>query len=411
MRKLRWWEKYVQKITSPLNSIGGRLVHDWVLGSLVAGTAILSGVARALHSDKRGFEAALERLSRGFRKQTRAIALAVKLYRSRAVRAMKKAGGRVVAIDLSEVVKPYGRRLQYLCTVRDASKSSPKRAVIEKGWWTVEVSAPLADHRVLPLVRHAYSTVHPEFKSEQDEIRFALEQVAPLLPPDVRAVLDRGFDGNTFFSLLDDFFAHWAVRQRGDRDVGLPGQETLHRMSTVAKIVRQDHVARPWVVRHGELQRIEVPFGYCTVELPGGKAFRRRAGKRQMTLIVANHRGERDDDLPMMLLVSKPVKSAADARQWVEDYYRRWGAEEETRADKQLGGLEDLRVQSWDSIYNLVALSIVTGGLLALLDLENPRRARRLARLAPIDGDVPAFARYRLWLSLSLLLQGRSLGR
>ena len=113
----------------------------------------------------------------------------------------------------------------------------------------------------------------------------------------------------------------------------------------------------------------------------------------------------------MMLLVSKPVKSAADARQWVEDYYRRWGAEEETRADKQLGGLEDLRVQSWDSIYNLVALSIVTGGLLALLDLENPRRARRLARLAPIDGDVPAFARYRLWLSLSLLLQGRSLGR
>lgn len=411
MRKLRWWEKFVQKITAPLSSVGERLVRDWIMGSLVAGTAILSGVARALHSTRCGFEAALERFSRGFRSQRRAIAAAVKLYRARAVRAIKRAGGKVVAIDLSEIVKPYGRKLEYLCDVRDASKSSRKRTVIEKGWWTVEVAASLPDHRVLPLVRHAYSTEHPEFKSEQDEIRFALRQVAPLLPPDTRAVLDRGFDGNTFFSLLDDFFAHWAVRQRGDRDVGLPGREGLCRMSTVAKAVRQDHVARPWVVRHGELRRIEISFGYCTVELPGGKAWRRREGTREMTLVVADHRDDRDDDLPMMLLVSEPVKNAADARQWVEDYYRRWGAEEETRADKQLGGLEDLRVQRWDAIYNLVALSIVTGGLLALLDLENPRRARRLARLAPIDGEVPAFARYRLWMSVSLLLQGRSLGR
>ena len=410
MRKLRWWEKSVKKITEGVGPIGARLVRDWVVGSVVAGTAILSGVARALCADKRGFEATLERLSRGFRNQTLAIALAVKLYRRRAVRAMKKAGGKVVAIDLSEIVKPYGRKLEYLCDVRDASKSRPRRAVIEKGWWTVEVAAVLPDHRVLPLVRHAYSSEHPHFKSEQDEIRSALQQIVPILAKDTRAVLDRGFDGSTYFSLLDDFFTHWAIRQRGDRDIGLPGEEKLVRMSTVAKAVRLDEVARPWVVRKDKLVRIEVPFGWCTVELTTGRAFRRAKGRRRMTLIVADHR-DRDDELPMMLLVSAPVKNAQEARQWVEDYYRRWGAEEEIRADKQLGGLEDLRVQNWDSIYNLVALSIVVGGLLALLDVETPRRARRRARVAPIVGEAPAFTRYRLWLSVALLLQGRSLGR
>ena len=76
---------------------------------------------------------------------------------------------------------------------------------------------------------------------------------------------------------------------------------------------------------------------------------------------------------------------------------------------KQLGGLEDVRVLSWESLQNLVALTVITAGLLALLQFEAPRRAARLARLAPIDGEVPAYALYRIWMSVALLLGGRSL--
>jgi hypothetical protein len=81
------------------------------------------------------------------------------------------------------------------------------------------------------LVRHVYSTEHPTFKSEQDELRAAIAQVSSLLPRDVRAVLDRGFDGHTYFELLDQYFAHWLVRQRGDRSIALAGQEQLERSS------------------------------------------------------------------------------------------------------------------------------------------------------------------------------------
>ncbi len=67
MRKLRWLERSIQKITTHVTEAGKRLVRDWVVGSVMAGTTILSGVARALHPDKRGFEAELELLSRGLR--------------------------------------------------------------------------------------------------------------------------------------------------------------------------------------------------------------------------------------------------------------------------------------------------------------------------------------------------------
>lgn len=413
MRKLRWLEKSVQKVTRGAGRVGRRLVRDWAMGVYLAGTTILSGVARALRADKPGFEAVLERLSRGLAHQGEAIAEVCASYGRRAARAACRAGFDVVAIDLSEIVKPYGRKMPFLCEVRDASRSTRVKTVIEQGWCTVEIVATSSKHQVLPLMRHAYSTVNPTYKSVQTELRQCLTTLKPLLWSNVRAVLDRGFDGNTYFEVLDEFFELWAVRQRGDRQIFLPGQDEPIRMVTLAKAVAQDQVAHPWVVRKGELRRIDVSFGTITVEVPK-KACRRDRKKppcRRMTLIVVSREGKDPTEAPMMLLTSRPVREIAQARRWVEDYYRRWGAEDETRGAKQLNGLEDLRVMSWESICNIVALSAVITGLLALIQLDAPRRAARLARAAPIDGEVPAYTLYRIWLSVALLLTGRAITR
>jgi hypothetical protein len=411
MRKLRWLEQSVQKITLAEGTVCQRLVRDFVLGVYLAGTTILSGVARALRADRPGFEAVLERLSRGLGRQGQGIAGVCARYRRWVTQAARRGGFDVVAIDLSEVVKPYGRKMPFLCKVRDASKSDRHKTVIEQGWWTVEIAATSAKHQVLPLLRHAYSTVHPTFKSVQKELRRCLTALKPLLWPGVRAVLDRGFDGNTEFKVLDDTFAQWAVRQRGDRQVYLPGHDETIRMVTLAKAVAQDFVARPWVVHRDKLVRVDVRFGYVTVEVPQ-QACRRERKKppcRRTTLIVVNRQPQDPTDGPMMLLCSRPVRNAAQARLWVESYFRRWGVEDETRGAKQLSGLEHLRVLNWDSVCNIVALSAVITGLLALLQVDAPRRAARLARAAPIDGAVPAYALYRIWLSVALLLRGHAI--
>lgn len=411
MRKLRWLEQSVQKLTLAETTVCQRLVRDFVIGVYLAGTTILSGVARALRADKPGFEAVLERLSRGLARQSKGIARICARFRRRATQAARRGGFDVVAVDLSEIVKPYGRKMPFLCEVRDASKSNRHKTVIEKGWWTVEVAATSAKHQVLPLARHAYSTVHPGFKSVQKELRQCLSTLKPLLWPGVRAVLDRGFDGNTDFNVLDDTFEQWAVRQRGDRQIYLPGQDETIRMVTLAKTVSQDFVACPWVVRRDKLQRVDVRFGYLTVEVPR-KACRRERKKppcRRMTLIVVDRQPQDPTEGPMMLLCRRPVRNAAQARLWVESYFRRWGVEDETRGAKQLSGLENLRVLNWDSIRNIVALSVVFTGLLALVQVDAPRRAAHLASAAPIDGAVPAYALYRIWLSVASLLQGRAI--
>jgi len=410
MRKLRWLEKSVQKVTVHVSEAGAHLVRDFVVGVVISGSTVLSRVARALKSDKKGFEAALERLSRGLRDQSWEVGQVLADYRRRAVAIARSSRLDVVAIDLSEIVKPYGRKMPWLCEVRDASKSNRHKTVIEKGWWTVEVVATGFEHQVLPLVRHVYSTVMRDFRSVQGELRRALDLVKPLLWKGVRAVLDRGFDGENFFEVLDDYFAEWAIRQRGDRQVFLPGSHEPMRMSTLAKSIRKDLVARPTHVRDAERVRLRVATGHCTVEVPTAacRKYRKKPRCRLMTLVVAE-RYNPDDQLPMMLLTRRPMLSDAEACQWVVDYYRRWGAEDETRGAKQLGGLEDVRVLSWESLCSVVALSVLVDGLLALLQFEAPRRAARLARLAPLDGDVPPYALHRLWISIALLLAGRTL--
>src|SRR5581483_2103517 len=225
MRKLRWLEKSVQRVTVHTTEVGARLVRDVVLGVVVSGSTILSRMARALRPDKKGFEATLERLSRGLREQSWAVGRVVADYLRRAVAVARRNHLDVLAIDLSEIVKLYGRKMPRLCEVRDASKSSRAKTVLEQGWWTVEVVATGASHRVLPLVRHLYSTVSRDFKSVQGELRRALDLLKPLLWKGVRAVLDRGFDGESYFDVLDDYFVEWAVRQRGDRQVYLPGSD------------------------------------------------------------------------------------------------------------------------------------------------------------------------------------------
>jgi hypothetical protein len=394
----------VQKTTNGLKGVTQRLVQDWVVGCYQARSTILSCIARELDADRAGFEATLERLSRGLKRQAVAITQAAHQYLSWACQVARRARFTLLVIDLSEIVKPYGKEMPYLCEVRDGSKSTRTRTVIEQGWWTIEIVATAWDHRVLPLLRRVYSTVHPSFKSVQRELRQALEQVVPRLGQAVWALLDRGFDGVRYFGVLDAFFASWAVRQRGDRHVYLPGKPEAERLSTIAGALRKDQTARPLVVRDDKPVRVEVKLGYCTVEVPieGSRRKRdQRGGRRRMTLIALDRGPNRP---PGMLLISRPVRSAAEARRWVEAYYRRWGVEE-------LAGLEQVRVLSWESIQSVAALSLVTEGLLAIQQLTAPRRAKRLARLAPIDGDVPAFALYRIWLSVSLLLQGRRLGR
>jgi len=207
------------------------------------------------------------------------------------------------------------------------------RSSLSSGWSTLEIVAVDKDHRVLPLYRQPFSTVHPQYKSETHELRQVLQQVVPTLDSQVWAVLDRGFDGAREFALLDEFFSHGAVRQRGDRHVYLPGHGEPMGIDAWAKTLRLDPTASLRYMRDSQWVRAQVAFGYCTILVP--KQASRGSSTRKPACEPRGLIVSRFKDSPfssaMMLWVSRPIRSATLARRWLEAYRRRWGCEEQTR--------------------------------------------------------------------------------
>lgn len=183
------------------------------------------------------------------------------------------------------------------------------------------------------------------------------------------------------------------MRQRGDRCIYLAGDNEPIVTSDIATAIELRAVAKPLVSKKNRLVPISVRFGWCTVPLkPGGKAY---------TLIKAEHRPESN---PMMLLTTERPRTARQCAKLVTAYYRRWGVEDQIRADKQLCDLESVRVLNYESLQNLLAFTVIASGILALQEAAAPRRATFLARQAPITGRVPPYRAYRIRLSVQTML-------
>jgi hypothetical protein len=253
------------------------------------------------------------------------------------------------------------------------------------------VATSLRDHRVLPLARRVWSS--EQFVSQNHEVMQAIHEVLPYVSRAALWVLDRGLDSARFFSSFNRLGMKWVIRQRGDRNVILPHVPHTMPMAELAEVIDTPHVARPWVSRDNKLVREEVRFGSCTVDLTDGERY---------TLVVVRFS---DSAKPMMLLSNVRVRRTEDAARIVVAYFRRWAAEEQIRADKQLHHLEDVRVLRYTALIRLMVLTVIASGVLALEQARSLRRARWLARSAPIVGPVPPFRSYRVRMAVQFMLR------
>ena len=109
-----------------------------------------------------------------------------------------------VAVDMSDISKPYGRAFEHLATIRDAS--SPQKE-IEPGYWLISIDASDDNtHARLPLWMELFSTQSPSYQGWMETVHRAMLAVARRTSPDAMRLLDRGFDHKGTFDVLD-FFA------------------------------------------------------------------------------------------------------------------------------------------------------------------------------------------------------------
>jgi hypothetical protein len=257
-----------------------------------------------------------------------------------------------ITVDASDHAKPYGQAFEYLDLVRDAS--DPDKGIVP-GYWTVQIDALDALHRMLPLISQVFSTQAPEYKSWWDTFLRPMLMVIARLGREHTWLFDRGFDAIDFLQALMALQIHWVVRQMQTRHVRL-GDGELVPMRLLAAGLRKPHAIEvPYVDKSNhEPKFAPASFGFAPVRLPDIDA--------PLTMIVID--GGRDEDI--VLLTNARITDADQAAQIVLAYLRRWGSEEATRAWKQLTGVEDFRVRKWESIKRLTFLAMMTCGVQAL---------------------------------------------
>lgn len=245
----------------------------------------------------------------------------------------------LLILDLSDVSKKYAKRMEYLARVHDGSEDG-----LANGYWTLQViGAEPGKPTVLPLYNHLYSQRSAEFRSENQEIKEAIETISQWTQGRGVWVMDRGGDRDKLLGDMIHNRRRFLVRLRKDRHLIYQGctRAVLEiaqgcPMLYLESIIREER-------DKARSQRIE--FGYRPVALPGYDA--------PLYLVVVRGFGEE----PLMLLTNVPLKRTRKSLWWaVESYMTRWTIEETIRFIKQSYQLEDIRLLTHIRLQNMMAL-------------------------------------------------------
>ena len=379
---VRQMRRYVQKIAKKagMDSEETKLVTDCVVGICKSGSCKVSDIVRALQHNV------------PFREETREFydflsdpKAECEKMRDAWLKTIASTANNMpfIAVDPSDIIKPYGKDFDNLSTTRDASDPEKRFA---PGFSTIQIEATDYDHRNIPLWQETYSTELPEYHSLYDFVGRAILKVLARIGLDATWLFDRGFDGGDFYTILQGIGITWVVRQLGTRNVIIGNNRKILLSELAASIDKPHKVQVPYVDKKSHrMKSCPVRFSYTPVRLPG-------RSDRFFLIVIT---GLRADD--MILLTNQGIQSVRQARRIVLAYMRRWGVEEGIRIWKQKTGVEDFRVRNWNSIRRVTFFSMLAYGIQALWLLTRPAMAKRLiARVKVFIVDVP-FKNYRLW--------------
>ena len=245
----------------------------------------------------------------------------------------------VIALDLSDLDKPYAEKMEYLAWVRDGSTGETK----SKGYWLLDVlGADVEGEDLIPLYGELYSQEADDFRSENRQILNAMDRVMEGIGLKGIWAIDRGGDRSRLFKGFLERELRFVVRLVGDRDLILEGG----RKKNALKIAWGCHCPHPRELRiekEGETKKKIISVGQMAVKLP--------FARQPLWLVVVKGFAEK----PMMLLTNVDVKLQGVMR-ILEIYLTRWKCEESYRFIKQAYNLEDVRVLSYTALRNMMVL-------------------------------------------------------
>ena len=258
----------------------------------------------------------------------------------------------VVLFDDSEIAKPYGKKFEDLCRVRDASQ--PKTTLVN-GYHVCEAVALSSNNKQpIPLYSYIYSTDSNGHKSMPDETIKSLDAMKTILKHPISGIFDRGYDSNTFFKYFaehpdDDF----VIRLKGNRNVIVKGHEVL-----VSKMA-EDRKGKVNMTLFFESENKEVKLSHTRVGLPCIEG-----SKKAYTIIFCYGLSEEE---PLLLITNRHVNDKKDVITIVREYFYRWRIEENFRHTKSEYDWENMRVRTLKKMNVLNLMLMIRVGHVALM--------------------------------------------
>jgi hypothetical protein len=244
----------------------------------------------------------------------------------------------VIAVDISDIDKPYAKKMEYLALVRDGSTGEVK----SEGYWLIDVlGADVEGEELIPFYGELYSQESEDFKSENGQILNAIDRVTEGTGKKGIWAIDRGGDRSILLKELLGRGLRFVVRLVGDRDFILREGEKKNALK-IAWGCHCPHQREMTILKDGETKKRMISVGRIKVKLPFYP---------QWLFLVVKGFGEK----PLMLLTNVKVESLGVMRV-LEIYLTRWKCEEGYRFIKQAYNLEDIRVLSYTALRNMVVL-------------------------------------------------------
>ena len=245
----------------------------------------------------------------------------------------------VIALDLSDLDKPYAEKMQYLAWVRDGSTGETR----SKGYWLLDVlGADVEGEDLIPLYGELYSQEATTFKSENTQILNAVDRVMEGIGQKGIWAMDRGGDRSRLFKGFLERKIRFVVRLVGDRDLILNDGQKKNALK-IAWGCHCPHQRELRIEKDGETKKKTISVGQMKVKLP--------FSGQPLLLVVVKGFSEK----PMMLLTNVVVRFQGVMR-ILEIYLTRWKCEESYRFIKQAYNLEDVRVLSYSALRNMMVL-------------------------------------------------------
>lgn len=377
---------FLKKIGKNLSLPDKKFLRDSTIGFLRCGKPIVCQMARQLPNQRTAFLSRLDRLEAHLVNNNN-FDNKLKSQLPQFWQPFVKDDTPII-LDLSDIAKPFAKKMDYLATVRDGSNGQ-----LVNGYWLVELYASLSHKNPFPVLLEAFSHEQPCSPGQNPVVLNAIHEVFKLTNNKGILVADRGFDGRVMIEdWLDNKF-RFVVRLVGKRHLmrflGHYRQPVPIRAIDLAEQTPTKSRFHKLVKRHGKPTLRVTQMGWTKVSLPGRD--------ENLTMIVSRLAGV---NKPMMLLTNLTIENHKDAKRILRLYIRRWECEEGIRFLKSQVNLEKIRTFRWSAICRLVLLAVVVMIYLCQLVEDNPNLCNRLIYLSQPLPDKPDFILYRLLTGL-----------